>query len=389
MKHYFTSESVTEGHPDKLCDYISDSILDECLKQDKNSRVAAETVAGKGEIYVTGEITTAADIDIESIVRNAIKEIGYDNSKTDIDYRTCKITINMSKQSPDLALGVDKSYEAKMSEDKNNKEDSDAIKSEGAGDQGLMFGFACDETENYMPLPIYLAHALSKKLTSVRKNNEIRGLRPDGKVQVTVEYEENTPIRIDAIVVSTQHEADKDIETLRKEIKEKVIMPTIPETLLDSKTKYYINPTGRFVIGGPLGDSGLTGRKIIVDTYGGYSRHGGGAFSGKDPTKVDRSASYMARFLAKNVVANGYAHKCEIQLSYAIGVAEPISIYVETFGTENIPREEIVKKIKTTFDLTPRGIINYLDLQRPIYRKTTNYGHFGKNDLPWENIIKF
>lgn len=389
MKHYFTSESVTEGHPDKLCDYISDSILDECLKQDKNSRVAAETVAGKGEIYVTGEITTAADIDIESIVRNAIKEIGYDNSKTDIDYRTCKITINMSKQSPDIALGVDKSYEAKMSEDKNNKEDSDAIKSEGAGDQGLMFGFACDETENYMPLPIYLAHALSKKLTSVRKNNEIRGLRPDGKVQVTVEYEENTPIRIDAIVVSTQHEADKDIETLRKEIKEKVIMPTIPETLLDSKTKYYINPTGRFVIGGPLGDSGLTGRKIIVDTYGGYSRHGGGAFSGKDPTKVDRSASYMARFLSKNVVANGYANKCEIQLSYAIGVAEPISIYVETFGTENIPREEIVKKIKTTFDLTPRGIINYLDLQRPIYRKTTNYGHFGKNDLPWENIIKF
>ena len=389
MKHYFTSESVTEGHPDKLCDYISDSILDECLKQDKNSRVAAETVAGKGEIYVTGEITTAADIDIESIVRNAIKEIGYDNSKTDIDYRTCKITINMSKQSPDIALGVDKSYEAKMSEDKNNKEDSDAIKSEGAGDQGLMFGFACDETENYMPLPIYLAHALSKKLTSVRKNNEIRGLRPDGKVQVTVEYEENTPIRIDAIVVSTQHEADKDIETLRKEIKEKVIMPTIPETLLDSKTKYYINPTGRFVIGGPLGDSGLTGRKIIVDTYGGYSRHGGGAFSGKDPTKVDRSASYMARFLSKNVVANRYAHKCEIQLSYAIGVAEPISIYVETFGTENIPREEIVKKIKTTFDLTPRGIINYLDLQRPIYRKTTNYGHFGKNDLPWENIIKF
>ena len=389
MKRLFTSESVTEGHPDKLCDYISDSILDECLKQDKNSRVAAETVAGKGEIYVTGEITTAADIDIESIVRNAIKEIGYDNSKTDIDYRTCKITINMSKQSPDIALGVDKSYEAKMSEDKNNKEDSDAIKSEGAGDQGLMFGFACDETENYMPLPIYLAHALSKRLTSVRKNNEIRGLRPDGKVQVTVEYEENTPIRIDAIVVSTQHEADKDIETLRKEIKEKVIMPTIPETLLDSKTKYYINPTGRFVIGGPLGDSGLTGRKIIVDTYGGYSRHGGGAFSGKDPTKVDRSASYMARFLAKNVVANGYAHKCEIQLSYAIGVAEPISIYVETLGTENIPREEIVKKIKTTFNLTPRGIINYLDLQRPIYRKTTNYGHFGKNDLPWENIIKF
>ena len=389
MKRLFTSESVTEGHPDKLCDYISDSILDECLKQDKNSRVAAETVAGKGEIYVTGEITTAADIDIESIVRNAIKEIGYDNSKTDIDYRTCKITINMSKQSPDIALGVDKSYEAKMSEDKNNKEDSDAIKSEGAGDQGLMFGFACDETENYMPLPIYLAHALSKKLTSVRKNNEIRGLRPDGKVQVTVEYEENTPIRIDAIVVSTQHEADKDIETLRKEIKEKVIMPTIPETLLDSKTKYYINPTGRFVIGGPLGDSGLTGRKIIVDTYGGAARHGGGAFSGKDPTKVDRSASYMARHIAKNIVANGYAKKCEIQIAYSIGVAKPVSIYVNTYGTNTIPEEEIVEKIDKTFDLTPRGIINYLDLQRPIYRQTTNYGHFGKKDLPWEKIINF
>ena len=389
MKHYFTSESVTEGHPDKLCDYISDSILDECLKQDKNSRVAAETVAGKGEIYVTGEITTAADIDIESIVRNAIKEIGYDNSKTDIDYRTCKITINMSKQSPDIALGVDKSYEAKMSEDKNNKEDSDAIKSEGAGDQGLMFGFACDETENYMPLPIYLAHALSKKLTSVRKNNEIRGLRPDGKVQVTVEYEENTPIRIDAIVVSTQHEADKDIETLRKEIKEKVIMPTIPETLLDSKTKYYINPTGRFVIGGPLGDSGLTGRKIIVDTYGGAARHGGGAFSGKDPTKVDRSASYMARHIAKNIVANGYAKKCEIQIAYSIGVAKPVSIYVNTYGTNTIPEEKIIEKIDKTFDLTPRAIINYLDLQRPIYRQTTNYGHFGKKDLPWEKIINF
>ena len=387
MRHYFTSESVTEGHPDKLCDYISDSILDECLKQDKNSRVAAETVAGKGEIYVTGEITTAADINIESIVRNAIKEIGYDNSKTDIDYRTCKITINMSKQSPDIALGVDKSYEAKMADDKNNKEDSDAIKSEGAGDQGLMFGFACDETENYMPLPIYLAHALSKKLTSVRKNNEISGLRPDGKVQVTVEYEENTPIRIDAIVVSTQHEADKDIETLRKEIKEKVIMSTIPETLLDSKTKYYINPTGRFVIGGPLGDSGLTGRKIIVDTYGGYSRHGGGAFSGKDPTKVDRSASYMARFLAKNVVANGYATKCEVQLAYAIGVAHPVSVYVNTFGTNTISEEEISKKIVNKFDLTPNGIINYLDLRKPIYRLTTNYGHFGKANLPWEKII--
>ena len=390
MKHYFTSESVTEGHPDKLCDYISDSILDECLKQDKNSRVAAETVAGKGEIYVTGEITTAADIDIESIVRNAIKEIGYDNSKTDIDYRTCKITINMSKQSPDIALGVDKSYEAKMSEDKNNKEDSDAIKSEGAGDQGLMFGFACDETENYMPLPIYLAHALSKKLTSVRKNNEIRGLRPDGKVQVTVEYEENTPIRIDAIVVSTQHEADKDIETLRKEIKEKVIMPTIPETLLDSKTKYYINPTGRFVIGGPLGDSGLTGRKIIVDTYGGAARHGGGAFSGKDCTKVDRSAAYAARYVAKNIVAAGLADRCEIQLSYAIGVARPTSIMVDTFGTGKLDEEKIVEIIRENFDLRPNGIIKMLDLRRPIYKQTAAYGHFGRTDLnlPWEKLDK-
>lgn len=380
MNYLFTSESVTEGHPDKLCDYISDSILDECLRQDKNSRVAAETVASKGEIYITGEITSTAKIDIEKIVRNVIKEVGYDNEKTDIDYRTCKITVNISKQSSDIAIGVDKSLETK--EGKN-------IKSEGAGDQGLMFGYACDETDEYMPMPIYLAHKLSKRLAQVRKENIVTGLRPDGKTQVTVEYNENgNPLRVDTVVVSTQHTAEKRVGDLRKEIVENVIKDVIPAKLLDKNTKYFINPTGRFVIGGPLGDSGLTGRKIIVDTYGGYSRHGGGAFSGKDPTKVDRSASYMARFLAKNIVANGYAKKCEIQLSYAIGIAQPVSIYIETFGTETEEKSKIIKKIEEKFDLTPRGIIDYLDLQRPIYKKTTNYGHFGKKGLPWEKIIK-
>ena len=319
MKKLFTSESVTEGHPDKLCDYISDSILDSFYAKDPNARVACETVAGKGEILVTGEITSTAEVDIEEIVRNTIKEIGYDNENTDIDYRTCKVHLNISKQSPDIAMGVNKSLEEKNGED---------VISEGAGDQGIMFGFACDETENLMPLPIDLAHKLARRLTYVRKNNIINYLRPDGKVQVTVEYDGHTPIRIDTIVVSTQHLADVDLETLKKDIKEKVIFEIVPKNLLDENTKYYINPTGRFVIGGPLGDSGLTGRKIIVDTYGGYARHGGGAFSGKDATKVDRSASYMARFLAKNIVANGFASKCEIQLSYAIGVAKPISIFV-------------------------------------------------------------
>ena len=378
MRYLFTSESVTEGHPDKLCDYISDSVLDECLKQDKNSRVACETLASKGEVYITGEITTNANINIEQIARNAIKEIGYNNANIDIDYKTCKIIVNISKQSSDIAMGVDKSLEDKEGENAN---------SEGAGDQGIMFGFACDETENYMPLPIDLAHKLAKKLTSVRKSKEIRGLRPDGKVQVTVEYDDGKPLRIDTIVLSTQHVDGKDIEELRKEVKEKIIYKVIPKNLIDSNTKYYINPTGRFVIGGPLGDSGLTGRKIIVDTYGGYARHGGGAFSGKDPTKVDRSASYMARFLAKNIVANWYARKCEIQLSYAIGVAKPVSIFVDTFGTETIPVSAIINKVEK-FDLTPRGIINYLDLQRPIYKLTTNYGHFGKENLPWEKIVK-
>lgn len=379
MKRLFTSESVTEGHPDKLCDYISDSILDAYFEKDPNARVACETVAGKGQILVTGEITSSANVDIEQIVRNTVREIGFDNAETDIDYKTCKVLLNISKQSSDIALGVDKSLESK----KGSKEES-----EGAGDQGMMFGFATDETDEYMPMPIYLAHKLARRLTEVRRNKTIDYIRPDGKVQVTVEYENDKPKRIDTIVVSTQHEATADLEKLKQDIKEYVVKPIVPEELLDENTRYFINPTGRFVIGGPLGDSGLTGRKIIVDTYGGYSRHGGGAFSGKDPTKVDRSAAYMARFIAKNIVANGLAKKCEIQLSYAIGVAQPVSIYVDTFGTGKISENEIVKKIKNTFNLTPRGIIKSLDLRRPIYKQTTNYGHFGKENLPWEKIIK-
>ena len=379
MKKLFTSESVTEGHPDKLCDYISDSILDSYLKQDPEARVACECVAGKGEIYITGEITSSANIQIEEIVRNAIKEIGYTDANTDIDYKTCKIMINISKQSPDISIGVNKSLETKKGE----------LESIGAGDQGLMFGYACDETEELMPLPISLAHKLAKQLSDVRKEGILEYLRPDGKVQVTVEYDDNKPVRVDTIVVSTQHTENIEQDRLKKDIKEHVINKIIPHNLLDEKTKYFINPTGRFVIGGPLGDSGLTGRKIIVDTYGGYSRHGGGAFSGKDPSKVDRSASYMARHIAKNIVAHGYAKKCEVQLAYAIGVAKPVSIYVDSFGTNTIPEEEIVKKIEKTFDLTPTGIINYLDLKRPIYRQTTNYGHFGKENLPWEKVLAF
>lgn len=378
MKKLFTSESVTEGHPDKLCDYISDSILDEYLKKDKNARVGCEVVAGKNMIFVTGEITSNISIDIEKVVRQTIKEIGYFGREIDIDYKTCKVIINISKQSEDIALGVDKSLES--------KNDSNYF-SEGAGDQGMMFGFACLETDEYMPLAISLAHKLAKRLSYVRKKGIIKGLGPDGKVQVTVEYNDNLIKRIDTIVISTQHKPEVELSFLKNEIIEKVIKKIVPLNLL-IETKYLINPTGRFVIAGPSGDSGLTGRKIIVDTYGGYAKHGGGAFSGKDATKVDRSASYMARFLAKNIVANGYAERCEIQLSYAIGVAKPISVYINTFETNSISEEKILNIINDKFDLTPRGIINYFDLQRPIYRKTTNYGHFGKEDLPWEKIVK-
>ena len=366
-KYYFTSESVTEGHPDKLCDYISDTILDECLKQDKNSRVAIETFASNNNITIAGQLTTNAVIDVERIVRDRIKEIGYDNSKTDMDYRTCNITIDIEKQSPDIALGVDVG---------------------GAGDQGIMFGYACDETENYMPYAIDIAHILSKRLTEVRKNGTVPFFRPDGKTQVTVEYEDEKPKRIETILVSTQHLDSVTTEEVRQAVIENVINEVVPSNMIDENTNIYVNPTGRFVIGGPYGDTGLTGRKIIVDTYGGYAKHGGGAFSGKDASKVDRSAAYMLRHIAKNIVANGYAKKCEIQFSYAIGVAKPISIYVDTFGTGNISDSEIVKKIYKNFDLTPAGIISSLDLRKPIYTKTTNYGHFGKKDLAWEQIVK-
>ena len=365
-KYYFTSESVTEGHPDKLCDLISDSILDEYLKQDENSRVAVETFASKDKITVAGQVTSNGEVDIENLVRNVIKQVGYDNEKTDMDYRTCKIDINITKQSSDIAMGVDVG---------------------GAGDQGIMFGYATDETENYMPYAIDMAHKLAKRLADVRKENEITYLRPDGKTQVTIEYEDDVPKRIDTILISTQHLEEVTMDRLKKDLIEKVINVVVPKEMMDENTKIYINPTGRFVIGGPLGDTGLTGRKLIVDTYGGYSRHGGGAFSGKDASKVDRSASYMLRHIAKNIVANGYAKKCELQVSYAIGMEKPISIWVNTFGTNKIPEEDIIKIIEEKFDLTPNGIIKYLDLKKPIYTKTTNYGHFGKEEMPWEKVI--
>ena len=368
MKDYFfTSESVTEGHPDKLCDTISDRILDEYLKQDENSRVAVETFASKNTIVIAGQVTSNGNVDIEKVARDVIKNVGYDNEDTDIDYRTCKVEVNITKQSADIALGVDVG---------------------GAGDQGIMFGYACDETENYMPYAIYMAHELAKRLTKVRKENIISYLRPDGKTQVTVEYEDDKPKRIETILISTQHKAEVDTETLKKDIIDKVIKAVVPDEMIDDNTKIYINPTGRFVIGGPLGDTGLTGRKIIVDTYGGYSRHGGGAFSGKDASKVDRSATYMLRHIAKNIVANKLASKCEIEVSYAIGMKEPLSICVNTFGTGSISEDKICDIIKNNFDLTPDGIIKYLDLKKPIYSNTTNYGHFGKDELTWERIIK-
>ena len=367
MKYYFTSESVTEGHPDKLCDYISDSILDECLEQDKNSRVAVETFASKDTIVIAGQITSSAQLDIENLVRNRIKEIGYDNANIDMDYRICNIITNITKQSSDIALGVDTG---------------------GAGDQGIMFGYATNETDNYMPYAINVAHKLAKQLAYVRKNSEISYLRPDGKTQVTVEYENDKPTRIETILISTQHIDNVDMKQLKNDIIDKVINKVIDKNMVDEKTNVYVNPTGRFVIGGPLGDTGLTGRKLIVDTYGGYSRHGGGSFSGKDASKVDRSATYMLRHIAKNIVANGYADKCEIQISYAIGMKEPLSINVNTYGTGKKTEEELVDIIRNKIDLTPSGIIKYLDLKNIKYTETTNYGHFGKENLPWEKIIK-
>ena len=379
LKHYFTSESVTEGHPDKMCDQISDAVLDTILAEDPMARVACETAATTGLVLVMGEITTDCYVDIQKIVRETIDEIGYNRAKFGFDAETCGVITAINEQSTDIAMGVDCSLEAKLTE---TEEDC----STGAGDQGLMFGYACNETEELMPFPIVYAHKLAKRLTDVRKDKILPYLRPDGKTQVTVEYDGDIPIRIDAIVVSSQHDPDIEHEVLEKDIIEHVIMPIIPSDMIDENTKYFINPTGRFVIGGPKGDSGLTGRKIIVDTYGGYARHGGGAFSGKDPTKVDRSACYMARYIAKNIVAAKIAKKCEIEVSYAIGVAKPLSIFVDTFGTGVINDEQIVSIINENFDLRPDAIISHLDLRRPIYKQTAAYGHFGRNDLdlPWE-----
>ena len=382
-RRLFTSESVTEGHPDKMCDQISDAILDALLEQDPMSRVACETTTTTGIVYVMGEITTKAYVDIEKIVRETVREIGYDRAKYGFDCDTCAVLTAIHGQSPDIAMGVDKALEQKTGTDTSEFDT-------GAGDQGMMFGFACDETENYMPMPIDLAHKLTKKLTEVRKNGTLSYLRPDGKSQVTVVYEDDKPVAVDTVVISTQHDPETTQEQIREDIIEKVIKAVIPAELLSDETKYYINPTGRFVIGGPQGDSGLTGRKIIVDTYGGYACHGGGAFSGKDPTKVDRSACYAARHVAKNIVASGIAKKCEVQLAYAIGVAKPVSILINTFGTGKISDEEITKLVEDNFDLRPAAIIKNFDLRRPIYKQTAAYGHFGRDDLdlPWEKLDK-
>jgi len=381
-KRLFTSESVTEGHPDKICDAISDAVLDALMEQDPMSRVACETCTNTGFVVVMGEVTTKANIDIPAIVRKTVTEIGYDRSEYGFDGNTCAVMVSLDKQSADIAMGVDKALEAK--EDKMSDDQIEAI---GAGDQGMMFGYATNETEEYMPYPISLAHKLTLQLTKVRKDGTLKYLRPDGKSQVSVEYDENgKPIRLEAVVLSTQHDPDVTQEQIHADIKKYVFEPVLPAELLDENTKYFINSTGRFVIGGPNGDSGLTGRKIIVDTYGGYARHGGGAFSGKDCTKVDRSAAYAARYVAKNIVAAGLADKCEIQLSYAIGVAHPTSIMVDTFGTGKLSGEKLVAIIRENFDLRPAGIIKMLDLRRPIYKQTSAYGHFGRNDLnlPWE-----
>ena len=381
-RRLFTSESVTEGHPDKICDQISDAILDEMIRQDPNSRVACETAVTTGLVLVMGEITTGAYVDIQKTVRDTIREIGYDRAKYGFDCDTCGVIVAIDEQSADIAMGVDKALEAK--ENQMSDEEIEAI---GAGDQGMMFGYAVNETPELMPYPISLAHKLSRRLTEVRKNGTLPYLRPDGKTQVTVEYDENgKPARIDAVVLSTQHSEEVTQEQIHEDIRKHVFDVIIPQEMVDANTKYFINPTGRFVIGGPHGDSGLTGRKIIVDTYGGYARHGGGAFSGKDPTKVDRSAAYAARYVAKNIVAAGLADKCEIQLSYAIGVARPTSIFVDTFGTGKISDEKLVELVRNNFDLRPAGIIKMLDLRRPIYKQTAAYGHFGRNDIevPWE-----